>query len=343
MENQPQKRSRLRSVRTRVIYVLGVLIVLALAGELTARFLGHRPWQETIQTISIRPEGSFYQPDSTLGYKGKAGHFDLTLNEKIQFSVTHDADGWRITTTQTQADTLPELWILGCSFTHGYGVNDKDTYAAVLQEKMPNYRVRNFAMDGYGTLQNWMTLRSELAKGRKPSVVVLAYGAFHDQRNTANRYWRKALHGQQIADGLRYPYIRLDKNDSLHIHYEQLQYHPLPLQRYFALPSLIEERWNENEDRGLRSKFVTEVLIQRIAEASHGVGAHFVLAGIYRHEETTKMLRTFHLNRLHTVDISENLGRPLLRISIDNGHPNSVAHLLMAESLYKYLTTEVLK
>ena len=80
-------------------------------------------------------------------------------------------------------DSLPEIWILGCSFTHGYGVNDMETYPAQLQELMPGYRVRNFGMDGYGTFQNWMTLRHELAKGQKPALVVLAYGAFHDQRN----------------------------------------------------------------------------------------------------------------------------------------------------------------
>ena len=68
-----------------------------------------------------------------------------------------------------------------------------------------------------------------------------------------------------------------------------------------------------------------------------------MLAGIYRHEETTSMLRIFHLDRLHTVDISENLERPLLRISLDNGHPNPIAHQLMAVSLKKYLEQKVLK
>lgn len=317
--------------------------MLGIAGELTARFMGFRPWTETIQTISIQPAGSFYQADSTLGYRGKPGKFDLSINNKLPFSVTHDSTGWRISSPHSMPDSLPEIWILGCSFTHGYGVNDMETYPAQLQELMPGYRVRNFGMDGYGTFQNWMTLRHELAKGQTPALVVLAYGAFHDQRNTANRYWRKALHGQQIVEGLRYPYIRLDENDSLHVHYAQLQYHPLPLQRHLALPSLIEERWNRNEDKGLRSKFVTEILIRRIAEASHQASAHFVLAGIYRHEETTNMLRTFHLDRLHTVDISENLERPLLRISLDNGHPNPIAHQLMAVSLKKYLEQKVLK
>jgi hypothetical protein len=318
-----------------------VLVTLVIAGEITARFQGFRPWHEVTQKITIVPAGPFYQPDSLLGYRGKPGRFELTLQDSLKFIVTHNGDGWRQPIEAT--DSLPEIWILGCSFTHGYGVNDNDTYAAQLQAKLPSYRVRNFGMDAFGTLQNWFTLRRLLQQGGKPAIVVLGYGAFHDQRNTANRYWRKVLHGQQIAQGLTYPYIRLDERDSLHIQYEHLQYHPLPLQRHLALLSLIEENWNHNEDAGLRSRYVTEILIQRIAEASHHAGAHFVLAGVYKHPETEKMLRTFHLDNMHTVDISVDLSNPLLRILRGNGHPNAQAHSAMATTLHKYLIDKVLQ
>jgi hypothetical protein len=91
---------------------LGVLLVLGIAGELTARFMGFRPWTETIQTISIQPAGSFYQADSTLGYRGKPGKFDLSINNKLPFSVTHDSTGWRICSPHSMPDSLPEIWIL---------------------------------------------------------------------------------------------------------------------------------------------------------------------------------------------------------------------------------------
>ena len=322
----------------RLAYVLGVLLVLLLAGELTARFMGYRPWRETIQTMQVVPAGSFYQADSILGYKGRPGRFELLLNDSLRFTVTHDADGWRKTGPDSlQGDSLPEIWIFGCSFTHGYGVNDTEAYPAVLQGMMPQFRIRNYGMDGYGTLQNWLVLNQLLQAGKRPATVVLGYGTFHDQRNTANRYWHKALHGQRIADSLRYPYIRLDKHDSLILHYGKLAYHPLPLQRQLALLSLIEKRWNDSEDQGLRSKFVTEALIQRMVVASRNAGAHFVLAGVYRHPETERMLRTFHLDNVHTVDISQDLDDAALRILPGNGHPNAKAHALMANALYDYL------
>jgi hypothetical protein len=334
------KKSLLRQLYTRLLYILGVIAILVVAGEITARVLGHRPWKEPHQAISIQPEGSFYVADSVLGYRGKPGRFALRLQDSLDFTVTHDSAGWR--QSHTLPDSLPQIWIFGCSFTHGFGVNDAEAYPAQLQGMLPGYHVRNFGMDAYGTLQNWLTLRDLLRKGEKPALIILAYGAFHDQRNTANRYWRKALHGQQIAEGITYPYIRLDENDSLHITYQQLEYHPLPLQRHLAMLSLLEENWNRSEDEGLRSKHVTEILIQRMANASHHAGAQFVLAGIYKHPETVNMLRTFHTEGIHTVDISQDLEHPSARILPGNGHPNAASHRKMAEALHSYLMNKLL-
>lgn len=336
----PPVSRRLRRLVVRILYVLGVLLLLLVVGEITARIMGHRPWREDVQTVKVEPGGSLYAKDATLGYRGRSGTFQITLKDSLRFTVTHDSLGWR--QVLPTIDTLPEIWVLGCSFTHGYGVSDGEEYPAQLQQLVPGYSVRNYAMDGYSTLHNWFTLRDLLAQGRKPKIVILAYGAFHDQRNTANRYWRKALHGQQIADGLRYPYIRLDDKDSLHIHYDSLTYHPLPMQGYLALASLIEENWNRSEDKGLRSRYVTEVLIQRMVGLSREVGAKFVLAGVYQHPETAHMLEVFHLEGIPTVDISQNLDDPGLRILPGNGHPNPKAHHAMAESLAAYLQNKVL-
>lgn len=331
---------RLRQFTLKLTYITGVLLVLIGVGELTARLMGHRPWREPHQRISIRPHGSLYQPDSLLGYRGRPGSFELLLQDSLRFTVTHNAEGWR--QGDSLPDSLPQIWVLGCSFTHGFGVSDPDPYPARLQALLPAFHVRNFGMDGYGTLHNWLTLATLLTRGERPHTVILGYGAFHDQRNTANRYWRKALHGQQIAEGLRYPYIRLDEQDSLHIHYEHLAYHPLPMQRRLALLSLIEENWNRSEDKGLRSKEVTEILLHRIHHACQGVGANFILAGIYRHPETETKLARFRQRGLLAVDISQDLHAPGLRILPGNGHPNPQAHLRMANVLYRFFTETVL-
>ena len=332
------KKGFFKRASLRALYFLLVILLLIVAGEITARAMGFRPWKPQVQTIKVEPEGRFFQDDALLGYKGKPGHFKLLLQDSLKFEVTHNSEGWRICMPDTiAADTRPEIWIFGCSFTHGYGVNDSENFPWLLQTEFQQFKVLNYGMDGYGTLQNWLQMKKLLDQGRKPALVILAYGAFHDQRNTANRYWRKALHGQEIAEDISYPFIRLNDKDSLITQYSKLDYHPLPTQTWLALPSLIEENWNKNEDAGLRSNFVTEALIEKMNVASANVSAKFLLAGIYQHPETSKMLKIFHLANTPTVEISQDLNRPELRILPGNGHPNAAAHQLMANQLISYL------
>lgn len=337
MSDKAKKKGGKKRWLKKLVYLVGVSILLLFGAEFTARMMGFRPWKPEIQSLVVQPGGRFFQPDSLLGYKGKPGRFELLLKDSLHFVVTHDEDGWRICRDSIEEAQKPEIWIYGCSFSHGYGVNDKETYPWLLQSALPQFRVRNFAMDGYSTLHSYLQLKSGLKKGRPPVLVILAYGAFHNQRNTANRYWQKALHGQQIAEGISYPFVRLDENDSLHIRHDQLGYHPLPLQQHLALLSLLEEKWNRSEDRGLQSQRVTEVLIQRMFETCKKHKINFLLAGIYQHHDTEAMLRLFHLENVHTLDISQDLNKPELRILPGNGHPNAKAHALMYTQLADYL------
>jgi hypothetical protein len=340
MTHSPPSKTKsfMRSALTKLTYFVSVMLILVAAGEITARMMGYRPYQEVRQSIKITPEGRFYQADSLLGYKGKPGHFDLVLSDSLRFSVMHDSEGWRITAPDSvDRDSLQEIWIFGCSFTHGYGVNDDQNFPWLLQQAIPQYRIRNFGMDGYSTLHAWLLLQNLVADGKRPAAVILAHGAFHEQRNTANRYWHKALHGQQIAEDIRYPFLRFDENDSLRLQYSKLEYHLLPLQKQLALLALIEEEWNQSEEDGLRSSYITEVLIERINELCHKIKAKFILAGIYQHPQTSKMLEIFHLDQVATVDISQELSKPEMRILPGNGHPNAKAHALMADKLLHFL------
>lgn len=332
------KNGFLKRISIKILYFLGVVLLLIITGEITARLMGFRPWNFEVQSLKVEPEGRFFQDDDLLGYKGKAGNFKLILKDSLHFEVNHNNEGWRITSIDSSInEARPEIWVFGCSFTHGYGVNDSETYPWLLQTQFPQYKVMNYGMDGYGTLQNWLLLKSLLDAGKRPALVILAYGAFHDQRNTANRYWHKALHGQQIAESMRYPFLRLTDKDSLQLHYGKIEYHPLPFQKQLALLALIEENWNQNEDAGLRSKFVTELLIERMVNASHNAGSKFILTGIYQHPDTEKMLKIFQLSNVQTVDISQDLSQLKLRILPGNSHPNGIAHRLMADKLIQYL------
>ncbi|HHG83388.1 MAG TPA: SGNH/GDSL hydrolase family protein [Bacteroidetes bacterium] len=317
-------------------YSLFLLLVLLLAGEIAVRVMGYSPWEVPEQSFEISPGDSFFQEDSLLGYAGRPGTFDIVLNHSLNFRVSHNADGYRVCGT---ADTVqrPEIWIFGCSFTHGFGVNDTAAYPWRLQERFPAYTFRNFGMSGYGTLQSKMQFERLLKLRGRPAMVMLAYGAFHDQRNTSNRYWRKVLSGSEITAGLRYPHVRFNAQDSLEVGYSRLEYTPFPAMGWSAFAHYLELSYNRVEDHRLRSAEVSLHLIRQMRELANGAAVPFVLVGIFQHEETSKMLETFAQKGCNVIDISQDQEDPALRILPSDGHPNAASHRLMADKLGNFL------
>lgn len=333
--------SRRRTLLSRAVYVLFVLLLLLGVGELTVRWMGFQPWNPRAMPVEVQPGGSLFQPDSLLGYTGRPGTFRVDLDQRLQFTVTHDSLGHRITPAPPWPDSLgprPEIWIFGCSFTHGYGVDDSATYPYLLQQALPDHRIRNFAMSAYGTYHAVLQLEEALDRWPTPQWVVLAYGDFHDQRNVNSRFWRKALSSQRIAAGIRYPYLRY-AGEGTRRHLDPPTYRPWPGAGWSALVHYFEHAWNRREDRELGSRKLTLSLIRQVAAAADGVGARFLLAGILDSGETQQVLGEMAAEGLDTLDISADTDQPAYRILPDDPHPNARAHRQMAAQLTQYLQT----
>lgn len=326
----------MRRWKSRILYILFLIVFLAVAGEITVRIMGYHAWKPADQSFVVEPGGRLFEEDSQIGFVGRPGSFQITLDERLHYEATHAEDGFRIHYQDTVPDK-PQTWMMGCSFTYGFGVSDTTNYPWILGKLMPKYEFRNYSMPGYGTLQSLLLLQRLLESGRRPHTVVLAYGSFHDQRNTSNRIWRKVLAGREVAEDLRYPHIRYDANDSLKIGYSRLEYAPFPGARWSALMHFIEKKYNNAEDRKLRSYDITRTLIQRIAATCEAHGIRFILAGIYRHPGTTSMLGEFADKGIPTIDISPDTDDPALRILPDDGHPNARAHRQMAQMMADFL------
>src|SRR5262249_26695941 len=73
-------------------------------------------------------------------------------------------NGHRVTASHSMAG--PIVIAAGCSFTFGLGVNDEDTWPWLLQERMPDYRVVNVGVNGYGTDQALLAAERELQLNR---------------------------------------------------------------------------------------------------------------------------------------------------------------------------------
>ena len=200
-----------------ICLALTVMLTLA-AAELLARLTGIRPWDNADLQIQVAPGGRLFTPHPTRGYAQLPGAFVVTLPDGYSFALTHLPSGLRIThplASYTETRSKPEIWIMGCSFTHGWSLNDQDTYPWLLQARLPEYEVVNYGVEGYGTLHVLLQLREALTTQPAPRVVVYAYASLHDERNTFLRNRRKTIVSRKRLGPLVQPYVRLDRHGRL--------------------------------------------------------------------------------------------------------------------------------
>src|SRR4051794_11301449 len=90
-------------------------------------------------SLRIDPPEQVHLPDPTLGYRTGTGRFTITKTltdpatgrgRSFAYTATMDDRGQRITGPPSAADTpdRPEVWVFGCSFTWGMGLQDHETY-----------------------------------------------------------------------------------------------------------------------------------------------------------------------------------------------------------------------
>jgi hypothetical protein len=113
----------------------------------------------------------------------------VSFSSGLETTVTHGPDTLRITHPPNGPTSAarPQIWIFGCSFTHGWSLSDEQTYPWQVQRRIPEYEVVNFGVSGYGTVQSLIQFREALEQRSRSDVAIIAYASFHDERNTFSR------------------------------------------------------------------------------------------------------------------------------------------------------------
>lgn len=323
--------------------VLLALLGAAALGEVLARTRGAKPFSAQPADIRVEPGGKLFRALPEGGFAHLPGEFKVTLPTGYSFRVTHGTNGLRVTHPPLAPDTKPrpELWILGCSLTHGWSLNDEDTYPWRVQAALPAFEVVNGGVSGYGTLHQRLLFQELLKQRGKPAIVVVAYGLFHDYRNTYVRIWQKGFAPYNRLPDLTYPFARLNAGGELSYDAAPATYAEWPLQRQSALVHWLEQQANVAEERRVNSHAVSRALLANWAGVCLKEGIPFVVAGIS--SDAGPMLEWCRAAGIKSVDISVPLSDPANTNAPHDGHPSAKANRVYAEKLVGFLKTGVLQ
>lgn len=325
-----------------LLYIFIVLMILLILAEIFVRMRGIKPWHPEEIAIRVEPGNKFFRTDPVLGFTHLPGKFNVMLADGYTWTTTHQQDTRRITQPEGASDSLHtggEIWIFGCSFTHGWSLNDNETYPWLLQEMYPQYKIVNYGTSGYGTIHFLYQLKEALKKGIKPKNIIVTYAAFHDERNTFLRSRRKDVAPWNKLGPVIQPYARIDKEGKLQYSFAKVEYREFPLMRQSGLIHLAEMLYNRNESKNSHSHDVSKALMLEMADLAAKNKINFAVAGIWDDDITREMLVFCLKKGIKAVDISVDLTQVSNTNLPHDNHPGPAACRQYADKLSRFMNT----
>ena len=323
------KRSR------KLAFSLVPLVAIVAGGEIAARVVG---WPAAQHGLAFEHNQPFWITDASLGSQ-PFPHRETGGS----FSVSTDANGLRV----ALRDGPPEpsdpfrILFLGCSTTFGWGVDDAETYPAIVgrtlrEQGHSDVQIINAGQPGHTSFQGgW--LWDTVAAAYQPDLVFFGY-VVQDARKAAYSDASQALLQQDA---------RLLKQSMLY-----------RSRVYLGLRTLIDSyriRAKEREDGGdegvyrvSREDYVDN--IRTFQDRTARIGAHLVLFDfpLERSGYTTEHRRLVRiaaeeLDLLH-LDIQQSMEAATIDQTLyfpkDPGHANAEGRALIADHVVRFLTEE---
>lgn len=173
----------------KIVIVLIASVTTIIGIEYSIRWLGLGPRVAEVNRHFIAgSEYAWNQPDPVLGWRNKPGVVKSMEPGHVQ--MTFWEDGRRATRPASSMQALPQVVIVSCSVTQGYGVVDEETFAYRLAALAPGWNVENFGTGGYGAYQSLLLLKRIFAENKyAPKLVIYGYADFHARRDVATYGW----------------------------------------------------------------------------------------------------------------------------------------------------------
>ena len=189
-----------------LLFSIALTAVLTAAGAMLLEAAGidveRRLWLARKALFGPERVGIF-RPDPRLGWThvpGSSGRQREVPDYDVRYHI--DASGGRFVPGAADR-TGPVVLFLGGSFTFGHGVEDAESYPALLQQRWPEWRVVNRATNAWGTGQSLLLLETLLEQKAPLAGVVYGFIGHHIRRNHRSEAWLHRL--DQMAGRRRNP------------------------------------------------------------------------------------------------------------------------------------------
>ncbi|MEO0038069.1 MAG: hypothetical protein RIQ59_1280 [Bacteroidota bacterium] len=324
----------------KITFTLVIALFFILFLELFLRLIGFTPIEFNQKVVS-KPEIP-YTADS-LGITLKRGTYKININDHVYYKATHNIERRRVT-SKVPVHSLNKIIILGCSFAYGVGVNDEESFPFLLQTYLKEYEVENYSVPGSATIQSYLNLKKCLLKGDRPTIVVLSYAAFHEERNQLTRGFESNLFdGLKLHEGLAlskyfYPRCKI-VNNNIAIEYIEItkDFTPIPFKENFAIASFIDQMWNKIDDRKTTGFPVSKILFQDFQELANQYHFKLIIADVSQSNKFEDIKYFCVKRNINYVNISPDFSLGNYTLAPYDYHPNKMAHKVYALKLYEYI------
>jgi hypothetical protein len=221
-----------------------------------------------------------HEPDPVLGWKNKPGSYVVPPYQPSgqAVHVTFLDDGRRRTRANSTMTGGEKLVLVGDSYTQGWAINDEETYAWKLQERIPSLQVLNFGTGAYGSYQSLLLLEQVLPVLTRATLVLYGFNEFHESRNVADASWLKSLSYYSRRGHVALPFGTRAPGTGL-VRHPPETYVSLPLRESSALIALVEDAYMKIKTWGRMSekRAVTEQMLLQMNNVSMHAGARLIV------------------------------------------------------------------
>ena len=258
---------------------IGLITILVLS-EVVLRLNGFKPWVYA----GSSDEPVMYGRDSVLGWRNRPGDYVMPpfAPGGSSIDVTYLADGRRATGPDDgRSGDDGDLIIVGGSYTQGWAISDRETYAWKLQLRYPKLRVRNHGTGGFGTYQSLLVLEEAvLLKGLQPLQRIARTGGHNmnwtetKKERIARRVFRRLLKKTRAGSSSQLRYFPLKPDETVETYFVARQVKNMGVRDFElskelspeTLGELLADLWRSKGEHELEA---VPTLLQGLASELH--------------------------------------------------------------------------